>query len=235
MIREFIEYWFTSSQPWGRARGLVYESVAIGARFRRQKKSWSQHLENSKKEIRNFVKTHSECKRILVLGSGHLFDFPTDLFSQLPDVQFGLVDAVHPPSTSKWARQHSNLQLIKQDIVYLWGQDSKVHITDWDLVISSCVASQLPLSLSESEQRSCEIVQAHFENLKKSNKKFLIITDFRRHYLSQAKTAVRPPDDTVFGAPAVQNPKVEWNWDLAPIGEVSRDYSIQLTVGVWSS
>jgi hypothetical protein len=236
LIAEVIAYFFTKAPKWAKNRGLVYESIAIGSRFNRQRTAWQEHLSNSQDEIRNFLKGRPKIKRVLVLGSGHLLDFPVDLIVNSTDHYWGLADAVHPKAVQKLVKKNpSGAELIHQDLVHI----NKNDLIKWDAIVSCCLASQLPLSLTADEKRSAEIIEEHFSILRETALPVLIITDFERHLSFEKKVEDKTPtiktqiETSLFNAKLNSKPSRTWFWNLAPLGEVSKDYSLRLNVGVW--
>lgn len=82
-------------------------------RYKREKKNWDIHLENTKQFIIDSTKEQSGT--LMVLGSGRLLDLPIDKLSK----QFNkiyLVDFIHSKETKRHVGKFENIELIAADI-----------------------------------------------------------------------------------------------------------------------
>ncbi len=238
LIFEFFQSLLSDAPKWAIKQKLVNESIAIKARHERQKSHWANHLIGSQSEILKFINEFPHSKEIAVFGSGHLFDFPTELFSR-KDLEFFLFDAVHPKSVRRQsyaAKVHFlnadlNLkpEVLKQQFAEAFGK--------CDLFISLNLLSQLALGgsahLSKSEHLrktfAQTLVSNHLALLK--NRKTLLISDFEKNIYDREDKNILF-DSTLWDYKMPQ-PIRKWEWDLAPFGEVSKKYRIELTVGLW--
>ena len=235
MIIEFFQALFSDAPKWAKQQDLVKESVAIGARYQRQKKFWASHLENCQAEIRNFQKAYAQAKKIAVLGSGHLLDFPQELLER-PDLEFFLFDAVHPREIRKRSFR-AKCHFISRDLNLKPSELRDDILNQCDIFISTNLLSQLALSGSQhlkSEQRETfakSLVENHMQLLKSLPGPTLLLSDFEKRFISSKDEEI-VTETTLWGY-SMASPRRTWWWSLAPKGEISNDFRLELQVGVW--
>ncbi len=237
MIYEFFQTLFSDAPHWAKRQNLVQESVAIAARYRRQKDFWLSHLENCYKEIKAF----GNAKKIAVFGSGYLLDFPAELLSN-PELEIFLFDAVHPRAVRQ-NNFRAKCRLITCDL----NMNAAELFKSYDLILRQCDAfislnllSQLALHgsqhlASQEKQRvvfAKGLVANHLGFLKSLPGPVLLISDFEKRFVD-LKNEVILNETTLWGFQMPQ-PNRKWTWNLAPRGEVSKDFRIDLEVGVWT-
>lgn len=240
MIYEFIEALLSDAPKWARKQNLVKESVAIGARYKRQSKAWAEHLANCQNEIQEFVLKYKSAKRITILGSGHLLDVPAGLLEN-KSYEFYLFDAVHPRSIRK-TRYKAKCHFLVADL-NLGAQELKrqfhSEFSACDLVISLNLLSQLALSGSQHLQQkpnerasyAKSLVENHISLLESMARPYLLISDFEKHFIGLKGENIL--SESSLWDHQLPKPKRIWPWNLAPNGEISKDYRLELQVGVW--
>lgn len=239
MILEWIDYLCTPAPRWARERGLVYESIALKYRSRRQREAWAFHLQQCHSVIEKFIHGNPGARRIFVLGSGYLMEFPVQVLADL-SVELVLIDAVHPrglakqiPASVKLKLLHLDLTLPSEQLLDQMGE----HLTEKDLVISCNVMSQLAHSrwtgIADSDKALTEsCVRAHLELLENCGASVLLISDFQKICHGDDDKILNW--ESTLGRVQLPHRKKDWTWKLAPRGEFSSTYSVDLQVGAWN-
>ena len=234
MILEILEWAITPATWTSRRSGLLAEQIAIRHRRSRCAAAWQPHLDSCKA----FVASHTERsdslpRNCVILGSGHLNDI--DLaFLQKNFSVITLVDAVHPIEIQLRAfLSFGRVRLVTSDlsgILTATATPAGVKLDPYlvalvssaDLLISSCLLSQLPLHApcfkddSHHIESIHSVYTAHLDLLSRSRNAILITDTARR----------LDPDPTWhsllhdFRLPA---PSATWTWLLAPPGEKHSD------------
>ncbi|HLF95787.1 MAG TPA: hypothetical protein VI457_01465 [Methylococcaceae bacterium] len=115
MFAELIESWITPCPAEGRRLGYLRESIALGARHRRCREAWQDHLAQTRVALLASLSCCRSHRIALVFGSGALLDVPLEeLAGRFEDVW--LVDAVHPLAARRQMRRYSNVQPIVHDV-----------------------------------------------------------------------------------------------------------------------
>jgi len=106
-----------------------------------------------------------------------------------------------------------------------------------DFVVSLNLVSQLPLAAIDwleaergwspalCEAYAARIVAAHLAHLRAFNAPVCLVGDSERRFFDRAGTQT-DLQDAWFGI-AAPVADAAWDWDLAPLGEISRDYSVR--------
>jgi hypothetical protein len=164
-----------------------------------------------------------------------------------------LIDMVHGPRAYQFS-DRVHLQI--QDVTGFWSIlnqfDSQTYLSHleslpclWpqaDLVISANLLSQIPISFvpkmqelgipNDDQVTICEtLLKNHIHHLKQNSGRSLLITDIGREFLDPSHRFLRK-EPTLIGlnlGKAFQS----WNWDLAPIPEVSVKEHMRLMMGAW--
>ncbi len=104
MLLEWIDCLRMTCAPGARALGLAQEAAAINARHRRQRRSWSGHLEACAGAIEQAARLCHQKRRVLVVGAGACLDVPVGaLLDQFGEVV--LTDVVVGPAMRRWERR----------------------------------------------------------------------------------------------------------------------------------
>ena len=250
MLIEAIESVFTQCpHPWRRL-GYAYAAVACVARARRCAVAWTPHLERSRAEVMAAVADCASRRTALVLGAGPTLDIPLAALAE-GFQRVILADIAHTLPARIAARRHANVVLATVDLTGLAdaladrrvpslpapGCDAFLDDPEIDLVVSANVLSQLPLipvaaSLKrwpsmDGEALGRTIVAAHLTHLRGFRCPTLLLTDVVRAVFD-AENRPLSQDEALFGVPLPDGP--EWEWDVAPPGEVRGGRSVMTRV-----
>jgi hypothetical protein len=100
-----------------------------------------------------------------------------------------------------------------------------------DAIVSLNLMSQLPLSISGDPQNVFQTcAEEHLQFLRMTGKPVLLISDF----LQQQVDRTGKVSDSRSTIPSMPRPLKQWTWALAPMGEISKSFAIELLVGVWT-
>ena len=236
---------------WVKTMGYVHEQVAMNFRHRRQKLAWAPHLEQCRDLVHRAAASCKDKKKCVVLGSGLLLDVPLkDLARVFETVD--LVDIAHPGSVRRAVARYTNVNLVSADIS---GAALAVHelqkpaaaptpkpdaslIDGAGLVVSANLMSQLPLPLIERLEQQCawieeearmafarSVIDHHLALLQNHRGQVCLITEVLRLFHDGAEPLEKI--DPLFGAGVLAEGE-EWWWDVAPRGEISKDYGVRL-------
>ena len=241
MIIELFQSLFTSCPFSVRKMGYLTELIAIGARYKRQDIYWSSHLRNSKHYILKEAKKSEKKDIINVIGAGILLDIPLDeLAKEFKTVN--LIDIVFLPILKKKIRYYNNVNCIQCDVsgvveeVYKNKKECSpqiVNLPKADVTVSANLLSQLPLLPmeylnSENNNWGKEIIEKHIELIKRCSPLSILICETNQLYKDKSSHTLED-NDMMLGA-VLPAPQDEWTWQIAPLGEASKDYSIEGTV-----
>jgi hypothetical protein len=261
MISEIVTWCLTPCPPYVRHMGYLYQSIALRGRYLRHAKRWQPHLENTKKFI---LKTASACEhhdKVIILGSGLLYDVPIDdLASMFVDVV--LVDIVHLAEAKRRIRDYVNVELIQSDItgvaepLYHTAPQSLEELPEsrplvpafdgrTSLVVSLNMVSQIAtapadyLLKKDSALQECEISawcdsirMAHVDLMGSLPCPVCLIADYAFAYKDRAGNRIE--QGSTVGSLALPEPEQVWTWHIAPYGEDRPNCSKELIVGAWN-
>lgn len=230
--------------------------IGFEARHARRRQAWAEHIENTRAAI---LKAAADCRdrrRVVVLGSGSLFDIPLEDLSAIFD-EVALFDILHLPHSWRRARRFKNVSMAAHDItgivravhacVKAGGEQTPppvppaaLPIEGADLVVSACVASQLyylPLAYmakalpaynkADAEIFAGNVVARHMEALAAHPGAVCLITETERMIFDGDKIVDR--EDPLYGVP-VPFAGREWTWNIAPPPEFHPRYGQKLKV-----
>jgi len=251
MLAEMLLYRLTRVEPWIDTMGYREGAVRLWSRAKRQRKAWAPHTARTRDEVLVGIGACKQRRTALILGSGVLSDVPVAELSAAFE-RVVLADIVHLP-TIKWrARRFPNVALATVDLTGVgqalaasvnkpWPSPCSVYGHDdptVDYVVSLNLVSQLPLTpcdrvegalgLEEgaADDYGRAIVAAHFAHLRGfRGGRVLVIGDRQRVYRDR-DDRIFETEDALFGMP-IPAPDAEWEWDVAPLGEADRRYSIR--------
>lgn len=229
------------------ALGYRYAAVACVSRAERCRRAWAPHQQNSRIAILSALDEVPAGKdTALILGSGPCLDLPMpELLARFNQVI--LVDVAHPPAARRWARHHVGIDLIEADLTGLSVRlmnpvglappvphcDLYADRSDIGLVVSVNLVSQLPLvplrhvakrwPAIDKNAYAAEIIHAHLDHLHRFTCPTLLIGDVERRVLD-AEGNVSALEDPLWGVSLPPGP--EWSWPVAPVGELSGNWSI---------
>jgi hypothetical protein len=249
MIAEMIHYaasYFATPKDF---RQHLKGAVGLWARGKRCRKAWTEHEENAKKFIAAEVAKLKMRRTCVVLGSGLLRDVPIELLAKTFDTVV-LIDIAHLKSARmKVARlkQSRNVKFIYRDVAEInrWMDGETFEpmaflrdVPFLDLVISANLLSQIGIAAEEAleatnradevETLVPQIIKGHLDRLSSLPCKALLLTDISFVAINRHGEFVAD-HDLMFG---VETPKPDamWIWQVAPMGEISKDYSTNHTV-----
>ncbi len=259
MLKEALEYLLTPKTPLAKRYGFLYSSISLKHRFERCKKQWLPHLKNCQEIFLLALEGLPQKRSVVVLGSAHLHEIPLHLLTEhFQDIT--LVDLIHPLAHHRLARKNRSLKLITQDLSntledleQIDSFEGLLAITkkkkslpffyfDADLIISANILSQLallpiehtekklkrPLTLEEKDRVCTGFANRHIESLSACQGRKLIYSDRVVTYRSKDGEVIYegsyPANFT--GYTALKS----WIWNLAPLGEASKDYAIEMKI-----
>lgn len=256
MLREAMEYFLTPAPRHIRALGYVHGSVALEARRRRCQTAWEPHLQTCRKLILETVQTLPSCDHLVLIGSGGLHDVPLEHLSET----FGSIelwDVVHPLQARKRVQRLSNVDMRTIDItgltlpVHEWSRSKTStfpQIEDIELpldqppslVVSLNLLSQLALTfnsftegkqkvIEDEDQWSTALQNIHVDWMRDLDCPALIISDLERIY-DEGDTHTR---ELAIPGLDLGDPLHQWDWHIAPKGEIRRGLSLTHKVGAF--
>ncbi|MBL6928429.1 MAG: hypothetical protein ISR44_04600 [Rhodospirillales bacterium] len=164
-------------------------------------------------------------KKVVVLGSGLLYDVPlAELAELFEDVV--LIDIFHMPAVRRTGAKYTNVRLLAHDLT---GGDLPEN--DADLVVSANLLTQLPFIprrfADESEGFAQAIMAHHLEQLSSVRATTCLISEVE--HLVCAGNQVIERIDPLYGI-SLGEPDREWFWDIAPHPELHRQYDTRYRV-----
>jgi hypothetical protein len=249
MIAEMIHYaasYFSSPKEF---RLHLKSAVGLWARGKRCRKSWATHEENSKQFIVGEVAKLKQRRTCVVLGSGLLRDVPIELLAKTFDTVV-LIDIAHLNAARMKVsklKQARNVKFIHRDVAeidsWMAGEtfEPMAFLRDvpfLDLVISANLLSQIGIAAenqlekagraSEVETLVPQIIKGHLDRLSSLPCKTLLVSDISFAAINRQGEFIAD-HDLMYGV-EIPKPDAMWTWQVAPLGELSRDYSTNHTV-----
>lgn len=260
MLQELFLYAFTKCPPHARKMGYLYEAIGLQMRHARNRSSWEPHCEKTRRFVLSCASRCAGRERAFILGSGILADVPLGELSLLFG-EVVLVDVVFLPMARKKARQFRNVMMLELDVtgaaeslcLSLANGASSLPgirpplpslVKESDFVVSLNILSQLPVIPEryvlkkgrgipeEQVERWCgEIASTHVKTLAALPCSACLVTDFssrkrdRQGNLMETGVTLRGVE--------LPRPEETWTWDIAPLGELSKGFSMELDVGAW--
>ncbi len=248
MLREFLISLRTRCAPAFVHLGYRYAAVACVGRAARCAAAWSPHQEATRRRILTaMAEAPAGRGTAIIMGSGPCLDLPmAELLSRFR--RLVLVDVAHPPAALRLARRHGAVQLLDRDltgVAIALGDPSRDDLPepgcadfldddDVGLVVSTNLVSQLPLvPVRQAGRRwpdadlpayARRIVNAHLDHLRGFDCPALLIGDVQRRVIDP-DGRVTEMEDPLFGAELPMG-EMEWDWTVAPVGELSNGWSI---------
>jgi hypothetical protein len=248
MLREFLISLRTRCAPAFVQLGYRYAAVACVGRAARCAAAWAPHQESTRRRILTaMAEAPAGRNTAVILGAGPCLDLPmAELLSRFRRVL--LVDIAHPPAARELARRHAAIELLDYDLtgvaIALASGSTQAPPTpfctvcqddgDVGLVVSANLISQLPLvPLRQVDKRwpstdlpsyARTIIRAHIDHLRGFDCPTLLIGDVQRRVIDP-DGQVTEMEDPLFGADLPAG-EMEWDWTVAPVGELSNGWSI---------
>lgn len=255
MIRELIQYLTNKTSKEARAFGHLYESISLIEREKRCAKYWLSHRTQCKNIILETANSIQDKESILILGSGPIHEIPLiDLAKVFQRVD--LVDIVHLKETKLKYAHLENVKFIETDITELETQlsserkiSNKVPTqfldSNYSLVVSANLLSQLSYHLrnflekkaskkytDEELDRFCyQVSFDHFQYLSQLSCPVLLITDIETLFIDKNEKVI--DTQLPYINFTIPGKKREWSWNLAPMPELSKDYSVKMKVAAF--
>ena len=257
MLREAFEYLTTPCPPVARRFGYLAEAVALGARYRRQRRAWAPHVEACRRFVAEAAARAPKGGRAMVAGSGLLIEVPLHELAERFD-EVVLVDVVHARSARRKAGRFSNVRLVGLDVTGVL-EPLATRLKDggalpspnppdmpgerFAFAVSCNLLSQLPVMpldaierrvphISDAERAAFarSLAESHLAWLARSAHTAALFTDVEGRWLKGGQVVER--DETTWGVP-LPAPDRSWDWDIAPAPEDDRTRDLRHTVGAW--
>ncbi|MDQ2102370.1 hypothetical protein [Azospirillum isscasi] len=257
MLREAFEYLTTPCPPLARRYGYLAEALALGARYRRQRRAWAPHVDACRRFVLEATERVPQGGRALVAGSGLLIEVPLPaLAERFEDVL--LIDMVHTHAVRRQAKRHSNVRLLTLDLTgALAPLDTALSNGTplpcpsppdlpgerFNFAISCNLLSQLPLlpldaidrkapgtPQAERERFAQALARSHLSWLTRVAEQAALFTDTESLWLEHG--ALQEREDSTWGLD-LPPPDRSWDWDIAPAPEEDRRRSLRHRVGAW--
>ncbi len=233
MLWEFWHSLTTPAPAWARRAGLLHQSIALEARYRRCRSAWDAHYARCRAVIEQAAQRVTPGGTVVVLGSGLLLDVPLDRLHERFE-HILLVDAVHPLSARRRLRAYPRARMVSHDLSgclthalppFAFPEDAR-------LVVSLNLLSQLSLPFAEDEARARQAIAWHLRLLDTAPACCLISdTLWRIEYLPDGGEDRLDP---WHGLPVPAWPRLDaWTWEVAPPGEIGRNLQQRHEVCAW--
>lgn len=248
MLAEFLISLRTRCNPVFVRLGYRYAAVACTGRAYRCAAAWAPHQEKTQAcIIAAIAAAPAHQGTAVIMGSGPCLDLPmAELLSRFRRIL--LVDVAHPPAARRLARSHAAIRLVQGDLTGMAaalddpatahppapGCGLFLDNPDIGLVVSANLVSQLPLVPVRHAQKrwpavglaafARSVVMAHLEHLRQFACPTLLVADVQRRVVGP-DGRVTEMEDPLFGA-TLPKGEAEWDWTVAPIGELSGGWSI---------
>ncbi len=230
--------------------GYVTEVIGIRARYARCAEYWAEHLARSRETILQGAARAKQRRKAVILGGGLFHDVPIGELSQMFE-KVVLVDIIHP-FVSRWkTRRFPNVHRLTADVTntveelykvahredrQLPISEPKLFLDDPELDFTASVnlLSQLPCmpeSYLKKQQAhttdairdfSAQLIEAHIKYLDQLPGAVTLITDIMRMKIDVIGKVVERRD--LLYTHVLGKFGTEWDWRLAPIPEVDRNY-----------
>lgn len=253
MLFEWLRYISSPCPKYLDEMGYLKELIGLESRWIRCQKYWESHLSQTRDTIVQHIEREKSHRKILIIGSGLLYDVPIELLSKTFD-EVILLDILHLPFVRKKMKKYPNVRLVEQDITdvaqicYHTAKQSKsktnapaipapIHFLDdenIDFVVSLNILSQLPLLPKQFLEKICDemelekfgkdLMSAHISYLRRFRCPVLMICDAERQIFDKKGTLI--DRENVLEGSILNNTGEEWLWNIAPIGEIHKDYSV---------
>lgn len=228
------ELFLTLATPTSRAArraGHRAAAVRLWTRASRAGDAWEPHELRCHAAVRHALARVAEGGTVVVLGSGLVLDVPlADLRAHFRSVV--LVDAVHLLPVRLQAVFWRRVRLVSADLnAPPGGGDLAAFLAGFKpaLVISANVLSQIPLADDVSDAGAA--IDRHLAGLANCGCPVLLLTDSDERRRDRAGHDIDRLD--LLHGRALPPPDAEWDWLLAPYGDVARDECLVHRAGSW--
>lgn len=222
-------------------RPYLKSSISLWSRARRCRRHWQPHEALCHQAIAAAVTGLTTRRTCVVLGSGLLYDVPIVPLARHFDTVV-LVDLAHLASVhvTLWKNRLGNVRLIHRDLSGLDALSAGRPLEPLaflktvpylDFVLSANLMSQIGIGArrlgikEEPPETIRSLLAAHVEGLKGLSAPSLLLTDTRFDILDR-DGAVQDASDLMYGL-QLPEPDAEWDWMVAPLGEISKTYALR--------
>jgi hypothetical protein len=243
MLLEWLESLATPCPRYLSDFGYRTELIAIGARQRRCRLAWADHIARSRSAIVEAIRLAPRRRTAVVLGSGRLLDVPlAELAREFRHVI--LVDALHPLISRVRVRRYPNVELQVADVT---GTIAALHRSkpgddlaalqrlpfldspDTDFVVSLNLLSQIGVLPAEWIERrlgagaetahkfAAALTRAHLDDLARCAAAVCLIADVEVQYVGPDGATIERHSSIYDVAPPTA--VAEWIWPIAPAPE----------------
>ncbi|WP_042695886.1 hypothetical protein [Azospirillum sp. B506] len=258
MLREAFEYLTTPCPPLARRFGYLSEMVALGARYRRQRRAWAPHIAACHRFVDQAMEWAAPGGRALVAGSGLLIEIPLQRLATRFD-EVVLVDMLHSRTVRRRVAALPNVRLVEMDVSGALAPLAKAldiraplpadfeppvpEDGPFRFALSCNLLSQLPLLPLEAMDRQAPTTQAadrmafarrmvrgHLCWLSSIAEHAALFTDIDVSWIHGGR--VTEVEESTWGL-ALPAPDMSWLWDIAPAPEQDRRHDLRHSVGGW--
>ncbi len=255
MLAEVFEYLLTPvARP---LRANLRSAIGIRSRARRLSRTWAPHLQKTQHVLMHEMQQCQGRNTAIILGAGLHHDIPVaELASAFKKVL--LVDIVHPAFSALPLMLHRNVHRVHLDLNgrlnldprsgHLLGQThlqlapSLPSLPACDFLASVNVASQLALDgpaegdESDSGQNPLALIQRHLTEMRShSAERKAFLSDRWIYRTPSVETGEATSVEDALHGVKLRTPDHEWEWNLAPLGEISDCISVRCTVNAWTN
>ena len=247
MLAEVLAWLLTPASLDARRTGHLADAVSLWSRARRCRADWSEHEARCRAIVDTAIAGPAQHRRCLVLGSGLMRDVSLARLAET-FAEVILVDVVHLWPIRLAARRHRNVRLVDLDVTgttdLLLGRATGIADPlarfradpTIDLVISANCLSQLPLLPIERAKKAGalvrmrfpdlgrRIVEGHLEALRRFPARVCLLTDSQGLDIGPAGEVLDRYD--LLEGVLLPAADADWDWTLAPLGEVARDHAV---------
>jgi hypothetical protein len=244
MLLEWLESLATPCPRDVRDLGYRTELIAIGARQRRCRAAWTDHIARSRRAVLDAMHLTKRRRTAVVLGSGRLLDVPlAELAREFERVV--LVDALHPLVSRVRVRRYPNVELRTADVTGTIAALNRLEPGDTlpatqrlalfddpdvDLVVSLNLLSQLGVLPAEWVERrfgeksaptaeafAASLTRSHLDDLARCAAPVCLITDIEVQYIGPDGATI-DRHSSIYDVPPPPS-MTEWLWLIAPAPE----------------
>ncbi|MBL0370575.1 hypothetical protein JJB09_00910 [Rhizobium sp. KVB221] len=242
MLLEALNFAASYATSPRRNAGEINSSVNLWARARRCARDWAEHEENSKAFVQRAIEMLPQRRVAVVLGSGLLRDVPIALLSKsFSEVR--LYDLQHLASVRAWAAI-KGLRNLTFECLDLSGFEALrdtpsspptplaflAEIADLDFIVSANLLSQIGVGVGHLMETQPNLpadtvgrlIQAHVDGLNATAAPSCLLTDISYDVIGKSGEVLER-DDLMHGA-TLPSPHTEWQWLVAPYGELDPTY-----------
>ncbi|MBP2298402.1 hypothetical protein [Azospirillum picis] len=258
MLREAFEYLTTPCDPLARRFGYLAEMVALGARYRRQRRAWAPHVAACRRFIDKAMERVEPGGQALVAGSGRLIEIPLEPLAARFD-RVVLLDLLHPRAVRRRVARFPNVELLEMDITGALAplaaaldrggplpERFTAPLPDgapFRFAVSCNLLSQLPLLPLDAVERHLpdtpdgerlafagRMVHGHLDWLLRVADRAALFTDIDSCWLRGGE--ILEVEDSSWGL-SLPAPDMSWLWEIAPAPEQDRRRDLRHGVAGW--